>query len=377
MTGAPASSYALAVTEPDFKFPQVWRTNIGVDRRLPWGIVGTADFLYNRDVNGVYYINANLTAPSTTFAGADGRPRWTTTNRINSNISSAVVLKNQNVGRSWTLAGSATKNLANGFLLKTAYSYGESKNTVDPGSIAFGSWNNNQHPGDPNNPPLAYSGASAGHRVFVAAAYRKNLFSHGTTGVSVFWEARTIGNTSYTYSGDLNGDGGTSNDLIYIPRDTSEMNFQPYTAGGRTFTAAEQAQAWDAYINQDAYLSRHRGQYAERGGVFLPFVKRMDLSLSQDLFGNIHGARNGVQLRVDIVNVGNLLNSNWGVGQRLINAQPLIVPTAAQGGPADSQGRAQYRLRAINNELMSRSLESTAFLTDVYTFQVSLRYTFR
>ncbi len=75
MTGAPASSYELALTDPDFKFPQTWRSNIAVDQRLPWGLIGTGEFLYNRDVNGIYYINANLPAAQTAFVGADNRPR--------------------------------------------------------------------------------------------------------------------------------------------------------------------------------------------------------------------------------------------------------------------------------------------------------------
>lgn len=371
VTGAPASSYALALTEPDFKFPQTWRTDVGVDQRLPGGVIGTAEFLYNRDVNGVYYINANLAPANTTFAGVDARPRWTTSNRINSNVSSAVVLQNQNVGRSWNLAGSLSKTLSNGFLLRSAYSYGEAKNTVDPGSIALGSWNNNQHPSDPNNPPLAFSTNSPGHRVFVAAAYTKQWFSRGATTVSAFWEARTIGNASYTYTGDLNGDGGTSNDLIYIPRDPSEMNFQQYAVGTRTYTSAEQAAAWQSYINNDKYLSKHRGQYAERGAVYLPMVRRLDLSVGQEIFANLAG-RNSFQVRLDITNFGNLLNKNWGVSQRVVlSSQPL----SAQG--ADAQGRAQYRLRTINNELITQPLEQTAFLTDVYRMQVSLRYRFR
>ena len=82
VTGAPAASYELNVTDNDFRFPQVWRTNLAVDRRLPGGITGTAEFMYNRDVNGIYYINANLPAAQTAFTGADTRPRWTN-NRIN------------------------------------------------------------------------------------------------------------------------------------------------------------------------------------------------------------------------------------------------------------------------------------------------------
>jgi hypothetical protein len=380
VTGAPASSFELSLTDPDFKFPQVWRTNFAVDQKLPAGIVGTAEFIYNKDVNGISYINANLAPANTAFSGPDSRPRWTTSNRINASVANAVVLQNQSDGRSWNIAGSLEKTVRNGFL-KAAYSYGEAKNTVDPGSIAFGSWNGNQHPGDPNNPALGFAAGSPGHRFFLAGSYKLDWLKFGATSLGFFTEGITAGNLSYTYSGDLNGDGGTSNDLIYIPRDVSEMNFQPFTQGTRTFTAAEQAAAWEAYIQQDKYLSSHRGQYAERNGLFLPMVWRTDLSVTQDLFRSLRGSRHELSFRADILNFFNLLNSKWGVGERFIagnapNAQPLIVPTAAQGGPADAQGRAQYRLRVVNNQLLSRSLEQTAGIADVYRVQFQLRYSF-
>ena len=74
--GRNAPSYELDVTVPDFKFPQTWRSNIAVDRRLPWGLVGTGEFIYNSDVNGIKYINANLPAAQSKFTGPDARPRW-------------------------------------------------------------------------------------------------------------------------------------------------------------------------------------------------------------------------------------------------------------------------------------------------------------
>lgn len=375
VTGAPATSYELALTDPGFRFPQLWRNSIGIDQRLPSGFSGTAEFMYNRDVNGVYYINANLSAPNTAFTGVDARPRWTAGNRINANVTSAVVLKNQNVGRSWNVSASLEKQFVAGFFAKAAYSYGESKNTVDPGSIAFGSWNNNQHPGDPNNPDLGFSGASPGHRVFAALSLRREYFKFGATMISLFWEGRSGGNTSYTFNGDLNGDGGTSNDLIYIPRDASEMNFQQYTVtGGPTFTVADQTAAWEAYILQDKYLSKNRGKYAERGAVFLPMVYRADLTIAQEIFASAFRKRNTLQIRADILNVGNLINKNWGVGQRLVNAQPLL----SQG--ADGSGRALYRLRSIGTaaaaQLMTTSLEPTSGIGDVFRVQIGVRYTF-
>ena len=260
-----------------------------IGRRLPGGIVGTAEFIYNRDVNGIYYINANLPAAQSAFVGADARPRWTgvacaapgpCVTRINNaagnQVTAAIVMKNQSVGSSWNLSGMLSKALYHGLTLRGAYSYGDAKNTIDPGSTAFSSWGLNEHAADPNNPGLGRSQSAQGHRVFVNASYTRSYFGFGATTISAFWDASHslngagsgIGtNTSYVFAGDMNGDGGSGNDLIYIPRNASEMNFVAFTAGGVTFTPEQQAAAFDAYINQDKYLSKHRGEYAERGGL--------------------------------------------------------------------------------------------------------------
>ncbi len=370
VTGAPASSYGLAFTDPGFVFPQLWRTNVAVDQQLPWGLIGTAEFLYGRDVNGVYYINANLAPASTQFSGPDSRPRWTTGNRINSNVTSAIVLKNQSEGYNWNVAFSLERPFSNGLFLKGAYSYGMAKNTVDPGSIAFGSFNNNPHTGDPNNPGLGISSNAAGHRLFMAGTYRGDWLPVGPTMISLFWSGFQAGNGDYRFSGDANGDGGSSNDLIYVPRNQSEMRFQTYTSGGVTFTAEQQADAWERYIQQDPYLSKIRGQYAERGGIFLPMTYRADLSLSQDIAQNFGGYKNSLQLRLDVDNILNLLNDDWGVGHRFVSTQPLTNPSA------NASGELQYRLRSIGGQLMDKTFDRTAGSGDVYRIQMGLRYTF-
>ena len=332
VTGAPASSYELALTDPDFKFPQVWRSNLAVDQRLPWDMIGTAEFIYSRDVNGISYIQANLPAAQTSFVGADTRPRWTN-NRINANVANATVLGNENAGSSWHASVALQKRFRQGFL-KGAYSYGESKNTVDPGSIAAGSWTGNPIALDPNNPPVANSNQFPGSRVFLAGSYRLEYLKFGATTFSFFWQGYNNGVGNYTYAGDLNGDGATANDLVYIPRDQSEMNFTPIT-GAVPFSAAEQAAAWDAYISQDSYLSKHRGSYAERYGVVYPWVFRLDFSVAQDLFKNLGSARHSLQFRADFLNFSNLLNHDWGVGQRLVSTQPLTNPGVDAQGQSD------------------------------------------
>jgi outer membrane receptor protein involved in Fe transport len=407
VTGAPATSYELALTDPEFQFPQLWRSNIAVDQRLPWGWTGTAEFMYNSDVNGIYYINANLPQANASFLGPDTRPRWATTagpgvvfarpsctaatdvpcqnrlnNRAGNRVSNAIVLKNQSEGFSWNAAASVERSFRNGFFTKAAYSYSVSKNTVDPGSIAFGSWNNNQHAGNPNNPGLGYSSFSGGHRLFLAGSYRREYFRFGATTLGLFAEARTLGNASYTFAGDANGDGGTSNDLIYVPRDESEMRFVTYTQAAvgttvpaRTFTAAEQTAAWEAYIRQDEYLNSRRGQYVERSGAFLPLVKRVDLSISQELFTNVVGRRNALSIRADIQNFGNLLNKNWGIGQRFVTTQPLTTPGV------NAAGELTYRLRnsivdGQHTLLAPQTFEPTAGSFDVFRVGIGLRYMF-
>ena len=183
---------------------------------------------------------------------------------------------------------------------------------------------------------------------------------------------------SYTFNTDVNGDLGSINDLIYIPRDASEMNFVQFThTNGRVFTVAEQQAAFDVYIQQDPYLKNHRGEYAERGGLSMARFGRMDLSLVQSVFRNVAGRRNAGEIRLDITNFGNLLNADWGVSQRTVisgtgaNSIPLLTNAAA-----DAQGRISYRMAVVNNELVSQTFQKNSGLADVYQFMVSFRYTF-
>lgn len=386
VTGAPAASVDLAVTDADFKFPQIWRTNIGVDHRLPGGIIATGDFIYNRDVNGAAYINANLPAPQSAYLGVDARPRWVgpacgsgtvggCINRINNvagnQITQAIVLQNQDVGRNWNVAFGLSKAMTAGFSIRGAYSYGKAENLVDPGSVAAGSWTSNAIVNDPNNPALALSSSTPGHRYYVTATYTREYFKFGATTVSAFWESQPRGNNvSFVFSGDMNGDSASGNDLIYIPRNTSEMNFQTFTESGRTFTADQQAAAFENFIQQDPYLSKHRGEYAQRNGAFLKMVGRMDLSIMQDVFKSIGGRRHAGQIRLDVQNFGNLLNSDWGVGERVVQNQILTNATT------DAQGRLTYRMARVSGQLPAAPRLSTAGITDVYVMMLSFRYTF-
>src|SRR5438552_12820882 len=357
VTGGPAANFQLALTDSNFKFPQLWRSNIAIDQRLPWGLTGTAEFLYSKDVNGIAYINANLPAAQMLFGGPDRRPRWTS-NRIYGNVSDATVLTNEGKGYSWNVAFSVERAFQSGWFAKLGYSYGVSKNTVDAGSIASGSWTGNPISLDPNNPVARYSEFSPGPRVFGAVSYTREFFAGSPTSVSMYFDGRSAGNGSYLFSNDMNGD-GASNDLIYVPRNTSEMNFVPIT-GANPYTAAQEAAAWEAFISQDAYLSQRRGGYAERNAVFLPMVYRADMSISQDVGRSIAGRPNRLQIRLDILNVTNLLDHDWGVAQGFVTTRPLSY------AGVDATGAPTYRLATVGGALISKSFQKVVSTADAW-----------
>ncbi|MEI6669978.1 MAG: carboxypeptidase regulatory-like domain-containing protein, partial [Acidobacteriota bacterium] len=271
-TGGTAASYEIDVTDKSFRFPQTWRSNIGVDRKLFWGMVGTLDFMYGRDLNEPLYVQANLPQPDSAYTGIDTRPRWvaipgvapacvTTIGsengpcviRVNNspgkNITAAYVIKSQNQNYSWNMSGAVTKSLDHGLSFKTGFNYGVARSLVEPSSTAGSGWGSgNPIPANPNNPPLGYSFNSPGKRIFAAVNYSAHYFGWGATTVSIFYDGRTNGNTSYVFSGDANGDTVSGNDLLYIPSSTSEMNFKTLTVSGTTYSPADQAAAFEQYI---------------------------------------------------------------------------------------------------------------------------------
>ena len=371
INGNPASRYSLALVDPEFRFPQIFRSNIASTFSLPFDITGDIEFIYDKELNGMTNINVNLPPQNSRFTGADNRPRWTTGSRLNQNISNAIALINANKGYSWNIAASLQKRIVDKFFGKVAYSYGETLNLMDIGTVAYSTWSYNPHSSDPNNPQPALSLYSPGHRLFAATSVDFSIFRFGITKVSLFFDAYTSGRSSYIVAGDLNGDGANSNDLIYIPRDISEMNFSEYSAGGKTFSVQEQEKAWEMYIKQDRYLSRHRGEYAQRNGVALPMISRLDLSLSQQVILKIFGKLNRFALRLDVLNFTNLINRNWGVGKSLITNQPLLL----SGVMSNSEGdKPLYMLRAFNNSLIKESYVTTSTLNDVFRVQLSLKW---
>jgi hypothetical protein len=346
-----ATGYNLAVTDRDFKFPQVWRTNVAVDQELFGGVIGTLEAMYTKDLNALAFENVNMPNPVGRANGADTRPIFytfsgtpnattglvtrTANNRIygligtaaqplNSaaapNITDAILMKNTNKGYQYSITAQLQKSFSSGFFGSLAYTYTDSRSVNDGGSTPTNIWRDRSVSGDPNANVLSYSNYLSQHRVIAVASYKREYFGHLATTLSAFYVGAPNGRFSYLYGGDMNGD-GQSNDLIYIPRNRGEIQLLDVAIndnrGNRvgTYSADQQYADLEKYINQDDYLSKHRGEYMERSGAQNPWQHQVDVKVIQDIFTNVGKGRNTLQVSLDIFNVGNLLNSNWGRSQ--------------------------------------------------------------
>jgi hypothetical protein len=315
-------SFDLNAMVPDFKWPQTWVSDIAIDQQLGGGFLGTLELIYGNDINNVFVRNADLVAPVRTLP--DGRPFYGGfgANELNPDGGAGIyVIDNTSDGYNFNATAQLRKSFDFGLGATLGYSFTQAKNALKSTEIASVLWQNQPVQGDPNNPEVSYSEFGQRHRIVAGATYSKAWSPSLRTQIGLFLEvaegnrfAGAGGNRySFIYSGDVNGDGTGGNDLIYIPAEQSEIVFADCPQGcGANVTPQQQWDAFNAFIEQDKYLRSHRGEIAERFGAVNPWYNNVDLRILQDFsFGGI--TRHTFQLSLDVLNVGNLISSDWGV----------------------------------------------------------------
>jgi hypothetical protein len=378
------STFDLALTDPNYKMPQVWKNNLAVDQKLPWlGLVASVELLYNQTINAVHYYNANLDKPVGNLLGSDNRPVFAGNDagvRVNDNVSMAAVLTNRNGAFNRSATFKLEKPISKGLWGYVAYTTANAQDFMDAGSIASGSWQSALSTFGNNTLNLSTSSNLVRNRIVGLLGYKLDYGKKygGATTFTLGYVGAQNNPFSYIVAGDLNGDRVNNNDLVFVPTKGSDIKFSPLTIGSGasavTYTEAQQQAAFDAYIAQDPYLSTIRGKYAERNALALPFLHRFDLSVTQDVFVKIKGKKNAFQIRADILNFGNMLNNEWGVSQRATNSQLLnFVSRDANNVPT-------YRLAtqrdASGTYLIKDTYQFNSSVFDVWTAQLGIRYTF-
>ncbi|MDO5615488.1 MAG: hypothetical protein Q4G16_04805, partial [Cruoricaptor ignavus] len=345
--GTATTTTEVNLVSKDFKIPQVLRFNMAADFRIPGGINVTLEGMLSKTLNNIVYSDINISGASGTIdptlsGGADIRPSYAG-QRVSRDFTNVILLDNSSSGYTYSLTTQVSKSFNFGLDLMAAYTHGQSRSLNDgTSSTAMSNWEFVQIVNNPNNPELSRSTFDIRHRVIGSLGYKVSYGRHKafSTGFSLFYAGTSGSPFTYLYNGDLNGDGARSNDLIYVPLNASEINLVPIT-GSNPISVADQWAALDAFIEQDEYLRTRRGQYAERNGASTPWENRFDLRISQDLGINIKDRVHKFQLTLDIFNVGNLINKDWGRSYFVANNAYQLITYTGRGytfrAPSDNK----------------------------------------
>ena len=383
-------TFTVNATVPNFKFPQVWRTNFAADVKLPGGLIATGEFIYTKDVNAVFIRDANLANPVGTVPG-DGRPLFGAANgdatqpagpdrRINDRVVQALMVDNISAGYSASFTAQLQKT-AGPIQGSIAYTYTDSKDiNGQSGSTAGALFTGNSVVSTLNLPNLAYSNNVVPNRVNGFVSWRKEWIKDFlATSLSFIYTGFTGSNFSYNYGGNVNSDGYANKDLMYIPRSQGEIILAPANALDPR-TPQEIWNQLDAYISQDEYLNSRRGQYAERNGAFMPWVNRLDMRLLVDITPFKVGGRNlTLQFSGEVQNFLNLISSNAGLVKIPTRSQILTfagyeVPHTAA---APTTGRPVFTFPLnTDNTPISQTFINSAGLGSRWQAQIGFRVIF-
>ena len=375
---------AVAGIDPDFKMPQVWKSSIAVDYQFPttFPLSITGEFMYTKNVNAVNMVNYNikdvddswerfsgadnrLIYPTHQVTGADGKVTTVRDYQYYQDLTSACVLTNTHKGHGYTFNVTVNASPIRNLDLMASYTRTESKEITGlPGNNANSTWQGLYTIDGPNFATVQRSQYVIPDRLIASVNYTAEHAKPGfDTHFNLFYTGYSPYGNSFLYTNDMNGD-GIGNDLMYIPKDDSEINFT---------NEADRTAFW-AFVEQDSYLKNHKGEYAEAYAARAPWVHRFDLSIVQDFSIKVGKTTNKLQLSLDFMNIGNLFNSKWGVRKTMANSNNGRIlkyeGRDANNGPTvsmyrDGNGGAPTETYSYNHDY-----------NECWSFQVGVRYIF-
>jgi hypothetical protein len=385
VASANAPNITANTVDPNLKFPSVWRSSFGYDRVLPWNVIGTFETLYTRSVSNFYYQNIGLVdnpigtdrngralygdIPSAAGAPIPTRKPvpGTTPARTLGDVINLSNTKTHDYAYSYTTQ--LQKRFSNSFEGSVAYTYGHSYDVWDlTSSVAFSNWSfGRSYSGRQDAQDLYPSKFDVPHRVIAGGTYS---FA-SKTDVSVSFIGESGVPFEYVYGSDINGDGSTANDLVYVPTDAHVASEIQFVQNGN-LTPAMQADSLDAFISAHECLNSQRGKIMLRNSCRTPWTKFMNGSVRQSL-PTLHG--HNFILQLDIFNVLNLLNKRWGAQDLGSSNSPSLLTrrstVAAAGQPLKwANGAQSLFIFTPFQQFNTRNAQSN------YALQMQLKYSF-
>ncbi len=370
-TGETGGGANIDLFVPDFKLPRVLKSNIAFDQKLPSGFSITADFVYNKNLQAIYYENLNIRNSTTRLNGADNRLIYNDSDEIDSEYGSIILASNTDQGYSWNTTFTLNKNFKSelfDLFSSASYSYGVSKSIFDGTSSQNSSqWRNIETVNGKNSEiNLATSDFDPGHRVLANVSADFKWSENVKTTLGLFYSAQEGRPFSYIYGGqDLLNDDSRDNALFYVPNDISEINL----VDSDDLTASQQWDLLDAFIEGNEYLSSRRGDYAERNGDRAKWSHSVDLKVLQDFSIKLGNKKHTLQASADIFNFTNLVNKDCGK-RYFTNGTVNVADVVGGGGTADPSFE-------FDGEPTINQIDDLGIQSSRWQMQVGLRYIFQ
>ena len=365
----PVAGSKISGVKDNFKMPQIWKTSLAVDYQLPtsFPLSVTGEFIYNKNINAVTLENINIKDPSNWehFNGADNRLIYPSDYTYVSG-KNAVVLTNTSKGHGYTANVTVNAQPVEDLNMMLAYTHTESKEISGlPGSDPVSTWQGMLTIDGPNFATVQRSRYVVPDKVIAAINYNLPFRHKGLlrkTSLNLFYSGYSASGYSFAYTNDMNGD-GINNDMMYIPKDDSEIKFK---------NEADRTAFWN-FVDQDSYLKNHKGEYAEAYAARAPWVHRFDLRITEDFSFKAGKTEHHFQLSLDFMNIGNMINSKWGV---MKNASSSNGCRILKYEGMDDNKTPIFSMYKINGEYPTETYSYNRIYTECWKMQVGIRYIF-
>lgn len=311
---------------PDFAQPSAWKANLAIEHELPWyGLVGSAEILVSQVKSALIYQNLNLGAP--TVQGQDGRDLfwlqsagtanrpWSSANNRalrDRRFDAVYLLDNASKGESQQFTFGLERPWLEGSAWAWSLAYTYTNATEVSGltsSTASSGWNYN-YVFNANEVVDDTSRYEIKDRILGTLTWRKSFFGDYRSEAGLVYEGRSGRPFSYVFVNDVNGDNRSANDLFYVPSGPGDVLFGSLSSTGAFTANPAMEQAFFDYLRSNPDLARWAGGSVPQNAGRAQFVNTFDVRLSQELPGFWKGHKS--QIWLDIQNVGNLINDDWG-----------------------------------------------------------------
>ena len=307
--------------DPNFRMPQIWKSMLGIDWDVPvsFPLTFTVEGMFNKTIYGVRLVDWNLkydmianAGDNVRFNGPDKRVNYAllVDEEGNSNYTygshSAYVLTNSREGYGYTVNAAVSAAPFKNFDIRAAYTHTESKEISGmPGSAATSAYSGLYSIDGPTFVGLQRSQYVIPDKVTASVGYMfPALFDGDGVRINLFYTAFSAGAYSYFYSNDMNGD-GLATDLMYIPKDVNDLKW----------ASVEDMNAFKTFMDNDPYLSTHKGQYAEAYAGRSPWKHLLDARIAKTFKKTYGKTTHCFELSVNAGNVLNMINSSWGLNR--------------------------------------------------------------